>query len=83
MTEEDFKETKVKATSVLISLNENEVKLLQKRAKKNLMTLREQVEDIIRRSCVSTKNTAQKTFKTDDKLVEIFSRNTRGRKIKK
>ena len=66
-----------------ISLNDKEVSLLNKRAKKNLLTLKEQVEDIIRRSCISTKTTNSTTFKTDDKLVEIFSRDKRGRKKKK
>ena len=58
--------------------------LFQARAKKNLLTLREQIEDILRKSAVRTKSgiSAQK-FKTDDPLVEIFSRENRGRKRKK
>ena len=66
-----------------ISLDEDEVKLLKKRADKNLFTLREQVEDIIRRSCISSKTTSYSTFKTDDKLVEIFSKSRKGKKTKK
>lgn len=67
-----------------ISLDEGEVKVLKKRAKKNLLTLKEQVEDIIRRSCVnSMKKTSSQKIKIDDKLVAAFSRERRGRKKKK
>ena len=65
---------------ITISLNEEEEKLLKKRAKKNLLTLREQVEDIIRRSCITYKEGTTSSVKVDDKLVEIFSREKRGRK---
>jgi len=66
-----------------ISLDDEEFKVLEKRAKKNILTLKEQVEDIIRRSCVSSinKTTSQK-IKIDDKLVAAFSRERRGRKKK-
>lgn len=66
-----------------ISLDDDEVKILKRRAKKNLFSLKEQVEDIVRRSCVSSKTGSYITFKSDDKLVEIFSRDKRGRKKKK
>ena len=52
---------------------------LEKRAKKNMFTLSEQIEDILRRSCIS-KKTAQSQEKIDDLLVGVFSRATRGRK---
>ena len=65
-----------------ISLDEKEVKILQKRSKKNLLTLREQVEDIVRRSCVSGMNKTPTEPKIDDNLVGIFSRQKRGRKKK-
>lgn len=65
-----------------ISLDEDEVKILKRRAKKNLLTLREQVEDIIRRSCIMSR-TGYRKFKVDDKLVAVFSRERRGRKKKK
>jgi len=68
---------------ITISLDDNEVKILKKRAKKNLMTLREQVEDIVRRSCVRSKSTNYSSVKPDDKLVAIFSRSRKGRKKKK
>jgi len=66
-----------------ISLDESEVKILKKRAKKNLLTVREQVEDIVRRSCVMSKSRGYITTKVDDKLVGIFSRERKGRKPKK
>ena len=66
----------------MISLDNEEIKILKKRAKKNLMTLREQAEDIIRRSCIHSKKGSQSSFKTDDKLVGIFSRSRKGRKKK-
>ena len=65
-----------------ISLDEDEVKILKKRAKKNILTVKEQVEDIIRRSCISSKTGGYKRVKVDDKLVGIFSRERKGRKKK-
>ena len=65
-----------------ISLDNDEVKILEKRAKKNLLTLTEQVENIIRRSCVMSKSASKSRFKIDDKLVGMFSRERRGRKKK-
>lgn len=65
---------------ITIRLSDDEVKLLKKRAKKNLLNLREQVEDIIRRSCINSKLIKTYDEKIDDKLVGIFSRQTRGRK---
>lgn len=69
--------------SVTIVLNETEEKILNKRAKKNLFTLKEQVEDIIRRSCVTSANKSSiPRIKVDDKLVGVFSRQRSGRKKK-
>jgi hypothetical protein len=65
-----------------IDLDDNEVKILRKRAKKNLLDLREQVEDIVRRSCINAGiNTSNR--KTDDDLVNIFSREARKKRKKK
>ena len=63
-----------------IDLDEKEVKILQKRAKKNLFSLREMVEDIVRRSCISSLKETISEPNIDDKLVGIFSRQKRGRK---
>ena len=66
-----------------IDLDDDEVKILKKRGKKNILTLREQVEDIIRRSCINARNKTTPQSKCDDKLVDIFSRESRGKKKKK
>ena len=66
-----------------ISLDDAEVKILNKRAKKNFLSLKEQVEDIIRRSCIRSSKGTYKPFKCDDTLVGVFSRDQRGRKKKK
>lgn len=68
---------------ITINLDEEEVKILTKRAKSNILTLREQVEDIVRRSCISAKNTKLEGGKSDDAFIEIFSRQKRGRKMKR
>ena len=67
-------------STITISIDEKAKKILEKRAKKNLMTLREQAEDIIRRSAANYKLGTQTNIKVDDKLVEIFSRHKKGRK---
>jgi len=66
---------------ITIDIDDEVHKIISKRAKKNLMTLREQVEDILRKSAVSTKNKSGfVTDKIDDTLVSVFSRNRKGRK---
>jgi len=68
-------------TTVSIKLDKDETKVLKKRAKKNLMSLKEQVEDIIRRSCVnSLRNTSTRRIKIDDRLVSVFSREKRRKR---
>ncbi len=67
-----------------INISDEEKNILKKRADKNYLSLCEQVEDIIRRSCISQKNkTSSKEIPVDDKLVSIFSRSRRGRKKKR
>ncbi len=69
---------------VTIDIDEDVKKILSQRAKKNLLTLREQIEEILRTSAVRTKS--GKTYRkinVDDRLVAIFSREKRGRKKKK
>ncbi len=67
--------------SVTIELDERVVSRLQKRAKRNMLTLRELVEDIVRRSAVSSSEMSS-SGDSDDALVSIFSRKIRGRKKK-
>ena len=66
--------------TITISIDEKVKKVLEKRAKKNLMTLREQAEDIIRRSAANYKAGSVSATKTDDRLVEVFSRHRRKKK---
>jgi len=65
---------------VIIYLNNDLLKMIDKRAKKNMLTLPEQVEDILRRSCLSMKKKPLVSGKIDDLLVSIFSRQKRGKK---
>jgi len=70
--------------SVTINIDEKVKKIISKRAKKNLLSLREQIEDILRTSAVRTKSSlGYKALKIDDTLVYAFSREKRGRKKKK
>ncbi|GAH84523.1 unnamed protein product [marine sediment metagenome] len=71
-------------SSINIHIDEDVKKIISKRAKKNLLTLREQIEDILRTSAVRTKSgTGYQTIKVDDKLIAVFSRQKSGRKKKK
>ena len=64
---------------ITIDIDDKVYKVLSSRAKKNLMTVREQVEDILRKSAVSTKNqSGTSSGKIDDTLVSVFSREKRG-----
>ena len=65
---------------VCLFLGNDLLDVLEKRAKKNLMTLSEQIEDILRRSCVNQMNKTSKPKILDDKLVSIFSREKRKKK---
>ena len=62
--------------SLTIWLDSEVIKLLEKRAKKNMLTIPEQVEDIIRRSVINIKQSQTKE-KLDDMLVGLFSRKSR------
>ncbi len=69
--------------TITISIDEEVKKVLIKRAKKNMLSLREQAEEIIRQSAVRTKSgTGNSQIKIDDRLVEVFSRQKKGRKRK-
>ena len=64
--------------SVTIELDEKVIARLQKRARKNMLSLREMIEDIVRRSAAS--KTATISGDADDALVGIFSRAMTGRR---
>ena len=68
---------------ITIDIDEDVKKVIGKRAKKNLLTLREQIEDILRKSAVRTKSGTTTSFKVDDRLVGMFSRQRKGRPRKK
>ncbi len=58
---------------ICIFLSQELIQKLEKRAKKNMFTISEQIEDILRRSCIGLKKTSQEE-KLDDTLVSLFSR---------
>ena len=61
--------------TVTITIDAEVHKIIGKRAKKNLLTIKEQVEEIIRQSAVRTKAGTPTTDKdVDDALVRVFSR---------
>jgi hypothetical protein len=66
---------------IIIYLEHDVKTTIEKRAKKNLFTLEEQIEDILRRSCVNTKKNASssESDKLDDKFIGLFSRRNSGR----
>ena len=69
--------------TVTISIDAEVQKVIGKRAKKNMLTIKEQIEEIVRQSAVRTKfGSTIEGIKADDRLVEIFSRYKRGRKRK-
>ncbi len=68
---------------ITIFLDDELMKGLEKRAKKNIFTVSEQIEDILRRSVINQSN--KKSVydeKLDDALVSIFSRKKIGRRGK-
>ncbi len=62
---------------VCIFLDSKILKILEKRAKRNMFTISEQIEDILRRSVVSSRNMKKQEEKLDDMLVSLFSRKQR------
>lgn len=63
-----------------IYLNNDLLKLIEKRAKKNMLTLPEQIEDILRRSTLSLRKGKSPKEKIDDLLVSLFSRQKKRKK---
>jgi hypothetical protein len=74
----------VYGSSVTVFLDDELRTALQKRAKKNMFNLQEQIEDILRRSTLNLKGKKYlPDEKLDDKLVGVFSRRNTGQKTKK
>lgn len=59
---------------VTIFLDSELLKRLEKRAEKNMFTLTEQIEDILRRSALNTRKKTSTEEKVDDKFITFFSR---------
>lgn len=76
------KKTRLK-NQVVIFLDDELLAMIEKRAKKNMMTLPEQIEDILRRSSINLKKKPGYDDKNDDKLLNIFSRRKHSKKNKK
>lgn len=82
LIEKSFEELQPKfklKNQICIFLSNETLENLEKRSKKNMLTVSEQIEDIIRRSCISRKSAVQQG-KVDDLLLACFSR---GKKRKK
>ena len=62
---------------VSIYLDSKVLHIIEKRAKKNMLSISEQVEDIVRRSVVNASAKGPKPEKLDDLLVSLFSRKRR------
>ncbi len=60
--------------TVTVNIDDDVKAVLEKRAKKNMLTLKEQAEEILRESAVRTKAGVAEGMDSDDKLIEIFSR---------
>ena len=64
---------------VCIYLDDVVLRAIEKRAKRNMLSTSEQIEDIVRRSAVNSKGISSKPEKLDDLLVAVFSRKTKKR----
>jgi hypothetical protein len=75
------KKTTLKSkTKLEIYLDNKVLASIEKRAKKNLFSINEQIEDILRRSCVNlNKSKSFADEKLDDKFVALFSRRKRAK----
>ncbi len=59
---------------ICLYLDSDVLRILDRRAKKNLFTISEQIDDILRRSCLSAKGKTKPDEKLDDTLIALFSR---------
>lgn len=63
---------------ITIGIEEEVLRVISRRAKKNLLSVEEQIADIVRRSAVTARGKQLSPEKIDDLLVSIFSRRKRG-----
>lgn len=68
-------------TAITIVLAQDVRKKLEKRAKKELMSIEDLIAEILRRSVLSYKGSSQ-SDNVDDKFISFFSRKTKSRKSK-
>lgn len=73
----------MKKRSVSILIDSEVFLALEKRAERELMSIRELITDILRRSVLSSKRRSYGETKTEDKFIEYFSRHQGGRKQKR
>lgn len=59
---------------ISVYLDSDVLKVIEKRAKKNMLSVSEQIEDIVRRSAVKSKQSHTASEKLDDMLITLFSR---------
>ncbi len=64
---------------VTVYLTDEIILALNKRAKKNMLNLNEQIEDILRRSTINSKKIKSEEDKVDDIFLKLFSRKNCGR----
>lgn len=62
---------------ICVYLDNTILAAIEKRAKKNMLSPSEQIEDIVRRSVVNQHHPIAETDKLDDMLITLFSRKTR------
>jgi hypothetical protein len=62
---------------ISVYIDNDVLKVIEKRAKKNMLSVSEQIEDIVRRSAVKSKQSRVTNEKLDDMLVALFSRKRR------
>jgi len=73
----------VNKNQITLFLSDELIDNIHKRAKKNMLTVSEQIEDILRRSTINQKSKKSPyDSKLDDKLVGLFSRRRTGRQKK-
>ena len=68
---------------VCLFLSDELLENIERRSKKNMLTMSEQIEDILRRSTLNQKkrsSTALPNEKLDDKLIGLFSRRNTGKR---
>lgn len=65
--------------SMTIHLDNEVLKIIEKRAKRNMLSAKEQIEDIVRRSCANTKKNSAVKDDVDDLFLRLFSRKNTGR----